>query len=268
MPNLELFANAGFPFTQLADLSETTVVLPTVPSAAEIGLYLNLMGHFGAQTGYPALRVTVSGPNTVISNQSNYLILGVTANQPAFNSLAGSLPVTADANGLHLKPAQGYAALVEEVDDAAAEWLPAQLANLLAPSRPSAVAGVPDALIEEIASPASPERSIVLVELKQDSSAETFADVFLDRSQTGDMAGAVSLLHNAQFESYAMGGATYHIGYISWYALMRLWLTRHFLLLLLVVTLLAFLASWWTYGCLARRARERLKLAEIEEEES
>jgi cellulose synthase (UDP-forming) len=268
MPNLELFANAGFPFTQLADLSETTVVLPTVPSAAEIGLYLNLMGHFGAQTGYPALRVTVSGPNTVISNQSNYLILGVTANQPAFNSLAGSLPVTADANGLHLKPAQGYAALVEEVDDAAAEWLPAQLANLLAPSRPAAVAGVPDALIEEIASPASPERSIVLVELKQDSSAETFADVFLDRSQTGDMAGAVSLLHNAQFESYAMGGATYHIGYISWYALMRLWLTRHFLLLLLVVTLLAFLASWWTYGCLARRARERLKLAEIEEEES
>src|ERR1017187_96772 len=28
MPNLETFANAGFPFTRLADLSETTVVLP------------------------------------------------------------------------------------------------------------------------------------------------------------------------------------------------------------------------------------------------
>jgi cellulose synthase (UDP-forming) len=28
LPNLETFANAGFPFTRLADLSETTVVLP------------------------------------------------------------------------------------------------------------------------------------------------------------------------------------------------------------------------------------------------
>ncbi len=28
MPNLEIFANAGFPFTRLADLAETTVVLP------------------------------------------------------------------------------------------------------------------------------------------------------------------------------------------------------------------------------------------------
>jgi cellulose synthase (UDP-forming) len=32
MPNLELCANAGFPFTQLADLAETTVVLPAVPA--------------------------------------------------------------------------------------------------------------------------------------------------------------------------------------------------------------------------------------------
>lgn len=33
MPNLELFADAGFPFMQLADLSETIVVLPSSLSA-------------------------------------------------------------------------------------------------------------------------------------------------------------------------------------------------------------------------------------------
>ena len=76
MPNLELFANAGFPFTRMADLADTTVVLPTTPTAAEIALFLHLMGHFGAQTGYPVLRVTVAGPDTVVRAARDYLILG------------------------------------------------------------------------------------------------------------------------------------------------------------------------------------------------
>jgi cellulose synthase (UDP-forming) len=36
LPNLEIFSNAGFPFTRLADLSETTVVLPATPTEQEI----------------------------------------------------------------------------------------------------------------------------------------------------------------------------------------------------------------------------------------
>jgi cellulose synthase (UDP-forming) len=96
VPNIELFANAGFPFTQAADLSQTIVVLPSVPSSDEISLYLHLMSHFGAQTGYPALRVTVAGPNAVIGKAYDYLILGTVSNQPAFHSLDALLPVTFD----------------------------------------------------------------------------------------------------------------------------------------------------------------------------
>ncbi len=54
MPNLEIFANAGFPFTRVADLSETTVVLPPTPTEQEIETFVTLMGHFGRQTGFPA----------------------------------------------------------------------------------------------------------------------------------------------------------------------------------------------------------------------
>jgi len=61
MPNLELFANAGYPFTRFSDLAETVVVMPTVPSAEELELYLLLMSHCGMQTGTPALHVTLSG---------------------------------------------------------------------------------------------------------------------------------------------------------------------------------------------------------------
>ncbi|MDR3777416.1 MAG: UDP-forming cellulose synthase catalytic subunit [Terracidiphilus sp.] len=268
MPNLQLFANAGFPFTQLADLAETTVVLPAAPTAAEMGLYLHLMSHFGVQTGYPALRVSVSGPNTVISAARDYLILGTLTNQPAFGSLGASLPVVADPYSIHIKPLQGLAAYADSIKDAISQRWPGQLPlldNFMNKSRPYDVAGVPDALVEEIQSPASPDRSIVLVQLKNDAAADTFAEIFLDRSQTDDITGTVSLLHNSKFESYAMDGPTYHMGNLSWYAQMRIWLGRHFLLLLLLVSALTFLLAWWIWGYLARCVRERLKLAEIYE---
>lgn len=262
MPNLELFANAGFPFTRLADLSETTVVLPTVPSAAEIALYLHLMSHFGAQTEYPALRVTVAGPNTVISKARDYLILGTIANQPAFGSLDASLPVTLDSNGVHVQPGNRYSSVVSSVESDVSQWLSRLRGNAAPPGQLSSVVGVPDAMVEEIESPTSPGRSIVLIALKQDASAETFADVFLDRSQTHDIAASVSLLQNSSFASYPAGGRSYHVGNVSWYGMMRMGLMRHFLLLFLAVTALSMLVALWIREWLSRRARERLKLAE------
>ncbi len=66
MPNLEIFANAGFPFTRFADLGQTTVVLPATPTEQEIEMFVTLMGHFGRQTGFPGLRVTVAGAETMV----------------------------------------------------------------------------------------------------------------------------------------------------------------------------------------------------------
>ena len=262
MPNLELFANAGFPFTQLADLSKTTVVLPVVPSAQEIALYLHLMSHFGAQTGYPALLVTVAGPNAVIDRARDYLILGTIANQPAFNSLDALLPVMLNSRGIQVKQAQGYSSWVSSAEAIVSRRWHQLLGYTWDLERISNVVGVPDALVEEIQSPSSPDRSIVLIALKQDASADDFAGVFLDRSQSRDITGSVSLLHASRFDSYELEGGTYHVGIISWYSMMRIWLTQYFLLLLLVVTAFSFLLASWTRGWLARRAHERLILAE------
>jgi cellulose synthase (UDP-forming) len=261
MPNLELFANAGFPFTQLADLSETTVVLPTVPSAAEISLYLHLMGHFGQQTGYPALRVDVAAPNSVLSDGRDYLVLGTVANQPAFRSLDSLVPVTLDANGVHVKQARGYFSFLSSFEVAVSRSWSRLLGSPTVQTRPSSANGIPDALVEEVQSPSSPDRSIVLVALRDDSSADSFAGVFLDRSQSGDINGSVSLLQYSKFESYPLDGGTYHAGDISWFATMRIWLTQYFLVLLLAVTALSFLVALWTREWLSRHARKRLTFA-------
>ena len=263
MPNIELFANAGFPLTQVADLSQTTVILPSVPSPDEISLYLHLMSHFATETGYPAIRVTVAGPNAVIGKDDNYLILGTVANQPAFHSLAALLPATLDSYGVHVKTAQSYLSLLSSLEAVWSRGWARLLGNSATPSQPSNLGGIPDAVMEEIQSPVSPDRSFVLILLKQNSSADAFAGVFLDRSQSQAMSGSVSLLRNSKFESYRMDGSTYHVGNISHFALMRIYLTQYFLLLLLLVTLLSFVLARWVHGWLTRASRERLKLAEI-----
>lgn len=59
MPNLAAFGESGFPYTRMADLSETAVVMARQPAPQDVETYLALMGSFGRATGYPALRVTV-----------------------------------------------------------------------------------------------------------------------------------------------------------------------------------------------------------------
>jgi cellulose synthase (UDP-forming) len=265
MPNLGLFANAGFPFTQYADLAQTTVVLPSIPSPHEIAVYLQLMGHFGEQTGYPALRVTVAGPDAVISEGRDYLVLGAAANQPAFQSLNALLPVTLDANGAQVKAGRGVASLLSTAQATWSRGWEGLTGDPAVQRIPSGMDGEPDAMVEEIESPSSPDRSIVVIDLRQDSAADTFVDTFVEHSQSDEINGSVSLLRNARFASYPMDGTSYHVGDISWYAKMRIWLTQYFLLLLVVVTGLSFVVGLWTRDWFRARADERLKLAALAE---
>jgi cellulose synthase (UDP-forming) len=267
MPNLDLFANAGFPFTRRADLSETTVVLPVAPTTDEIALYLHLMSQFGAETGYPALRVTVAGPSAVISGGRDYLIVGAVADQPAFQSLDALAPATLDANGLHVQPSNGVLDNLLAAKAEASRWWSKLTRTPWAERLPADLHAPPDALVEEIQSPSSPDRSIVMIVLRQSSSADTLAGAFLDQTESGAMTGSVSLFQNSRFASYALDKGAYQMGNISWYALMRMWITRYFLLLMLTLTALIFLAAYWTYGWMAWRAHQRLKLAEPEDRE-
>ena len=77
MPNLAYFADLGFPFTRMADLSETAVVLPAQPSADEVSLYLAVMGRMGEATGYPALRHALISPaDTDKFSDHDLIVLG------------------------------------------------------------------------------------------------------------------------------------------------------------------------------------------------
>ena len=107
MPNLELFANAGFPFTRFADLSQTRIVLPPAASAKEIGLYLMLVSHFAEQTGYPALRLQVKD-SAGLGDDADYLVLGTPIDQPAFEPLNQHLPITVNPDAVSIQDTKGF----------------------------------------------------------------------------------------------------------------------------------------------------------------
>ncbi len=60
LPNLSVFAQKGFPFTRLADLSDTGVILNKNFNEQSISTYLTMLGFLGSKTHYPAIKVQVA----------------------------------------------------------------------------------------------------------------------------------------------------------------------------------------------------------------
>ncbi|RKP54538.1 cellulose biosynthesis cyclic di-GMP-binding regulatory protein BcsB [Pararobbsia silviterrae] len=93
MPDLRAFGDAGFPFTRLADLSETAVILPVQPAADDYSAYLTLMGSMGQATGYPVLGVTVGAPDQVATLRGkDLLVLASGDNQPLIQTWRRDVP--------------------------------------------------------------------------------------------------------------------------------------------------------------------------------
>ncbi|MGA3034186.1 MAG: UDP-forming cellulose synthase catalytic subunit [Terracidiphilus sp.] len=257
MPNLEIFANAGFPFTRFADLSETTVVLPPVPTPQEIEVFLTLMGHFGRQTGFPGVRVTVSGTDSLRAGaHSDFLVIGAGDDQPAFDKLGTHLPVSASSGRVQVHDTQGFFERIFHNT-----WWKAGRSGRTE-SGELAAAGSPDALIEGTESPydIAGSRSIVAIHLKDAAAFEPFLGSFLQVQQSSDISGSVSVLHGSQFQSFRIGAAAYHVGALNWLTSLTLWFAQVPWLGALIVVGIAFLLAIWTRQWLRGRARARLTL--------
>ncbi len=254
MPNLELFANAGFPFTRYPDLHNTTVVLPPNPTPEEIETFVTLMGHFGRQTGYPGLRVTVAGPEALRSgNDADFLVIGTADDQPAFDKLANSLPVAVQTGRVQAHDTQGYFAPLHKAWWKVKNPDHAQSGELVANS-------TPDALIEAMESPYSRGSSVVAIHLKDSATFAPFMQTFLYVQQASDIQGTVSILLGTRFESFRVGSHVYHVGLLPLWTELMLWFAQVPWLAAVVVLLLAFLIALWVRTWLRTRARARLKM--------
>ncbi|ONH54326.1 cellulose synthase subunit [Pseudomonas cedrina] len=104
MPNLGVFNDAGFPFTRLADLSESAVVMPDNFGTEALSAYLTVLGRFGESTGYPATAVKVVQAKDVQSvADKDLLVLSSGNDQPLLKQWQQYLPATANGPQQHFK---------------------------------------------------------------------------------------------------------------------------------------------------------------------
>ena len=256
LPNLQLFSNAGFPFTRFADLSQTSIVMPLQPSAADIELLLTLVAHMGAETGYPALRLKIASPHDLGSiADRDYLVLGSAHDQPAFEQLAPYLPAALGGSGLHIRNTNGIFAPIQHF------WWRIQGRPVPESGQIEVTGKLPDAMLEAIESPYHPGRSIVVVMVRQDTAVAPFLTAFADAVNSSAIAQSVSILHGSSFDSYRLGNSLYHVGKLPLWDLLSIELAEYpyagAILLLFLCFVLAILIRSWLMGHARRRLLDR-----------
>ena len=254
LPNLEIFANAGYPFTRKADLADTAVVLPDTPAADEIEMFLTMMGHFGAQTGYPVLNVSVTNNDGMRSDGSkDYLVMGTVEDQPALTRLNQALPVVVDGSGLHIQDTQGFFAEVQHA------WWKVRSSDHIQSGQLETAGGLPDALLEGIEWPSGSSHSVVVMAVRDHAAIPNFLSVFLKNSQASDIAQSVSVLHGSRFVSYRIGNDVYHVGSLSLWVHVNMLFSQYPWLIVVASFFLCFILATFIRAMLRRRARARLQ---------
>jgi cellulose synthase (UDP-forming) len=254
MPNLEIFANAGFPFTRFADLAQTTVVMPALPTSQELELFVTLMGHFGRQTGLPVFRVTVAGPDAMHSGaNTDFLVLGTGDDQPAFDKLGAKLPVSLRGGQVQVTDTAGFFGLPRKA------WWKIQSTDHTE-SGDLTASGTPDSVIEGIESPYTSGRSVVVINIKDSATYDSFLTTFLKVQQASDISGTVAVLHGSLFQSFRIGSSVYHVGELPWWTKFTIWFMQVPWFAAVIVMGLAFLLAVWARIWLRANARKRLQL--------
>ncbi|MFA0440334.1 cellulose biosynthesis cyclic di-GMP-binding regulatory protein BcsB [Vibrio sp. 10N.286.49.B1] len=78
MPNNQVFASSGFPYSRMADLSETAIVMSGEPSPKEVELLLDTVGFITKKTGLPAYQYKlIDSWDTAVLHDKDVLVLGV-----------------------------------------------------------------------------------------------------------------------------------------------------------------------------------------------
>lgn len=206
MPDLAIFANTGFPFTQYADLARTAVVVPTSPEDGEIETLLALMGSFGRWTGLPAWHVSLATPTTLQTvADRDLLVLGAGEMQPLLRRWQQRTPLLLEAATQELRAsAQGLQAwrgwpgirptLTTDVVD-----------------KVQFETAAPLAMAAGFESPLATGRSVVVLSASDAATMRSITAAILDPKLSAQLHGTLAIVRTHRIEAFDTG-ATYHLG--------------------------------------------------------
>ncbi|CAB3751980.1 cellulose biosynthesis cyclic di-GMP-binding regulatory protein BcsB [Paraburkholderia humisilvae] len=252
LPNLAAFANSGFPFTRLADLSETAVILPAQPGLADVSLYLMVMGRMGASTGYPVTGVTVGAPDDISRfADKDLLILGAPAQQPLLTTWEKSMPFSSDKDARRWQ--------LSNASFRIADWWYGNRGGVRTAGRAdlSLVNASGDAILTGFASPLRNGRSVVALIAAPGQSDADLMSALLDPDLVSQIQGGLTVVRGRALEVVS-NGDVYYVGRLSPIQYLHWALSEHPLLLLFGGVIAALIIAALFYRLLRAIAARRL----------
>ena len=252
LPNLAYFANAGYPYTRLADLAGTAFVLPEKPSPAEIETYLTLLGRMGNSTGYPATKMILARAEQVSDlKDKDIIVIGTKNDQPLLRTWAQYMP-------FGMTDGQHRVNIPSPVDRLLARWAGKDIdANVSKAGelvlQGSGVLGS----IMAFESPVEKGKSVVVITGDDDQSLVNAMKPFTDPVKIRKIQGDLVLVNGTDLGGFVIG-PTYHVGHLPILTRILWFFSSQPLLLVILVLASSILIAAVIYRALKRRAQARL----------
>ena len=254
MPNLGVFKDSGFPFTRMADLSQTAVILPDNAGPADWDAYLTVLGRFGDSTGYPATAVSVGQADRVTQfADKDLLVLASGHNQPLLKAWADYLPSRSDEGKRYVE--------FSDLPLRLREWVSPDPAANLRKARGALTfsGGDSGSYVSGFESPLQKGRSVVLLSSPQAGKLSEVTDALIGGEHyTQALQGSLAVIKGKNIQSL-VAEEDYYVGHLGPFRYIQWVLSRHVFLLLVLTVAGVSLVSCAAYFSLRAIARRRLK---------
>ncbi|MBD1574115.1 cellulose biosynthesis cyclic di-GMP-binding regulatory protein BcsB [Vibrio sp. S17_S38] len=252
MPNMRAFASSGFPFTRMADLSETAVVLSKQPSDAEIGAFINMMGRFGINSGYPAIGIQVTSDwSKEALKDKDILAIGVMA---GLHDVSENNPPN-----MLLKDGLRFAKLPNRNERQQGKNWVNPSTHAPDPADEIEVSATGDfASLTSYQSPFNKQRTVVNLLAESPKSLALINSALNDSGKVDAMFGSVVSVRDGSVASFNVG-EHYYVGSLPVWQLISYHFSQYPILMALAAMFLVILVTIALWRILSRIARSRLK---------
>lgn len=206
LPNLAFFANSGYPFTRMADLSDSAIVMPDRPDAVDLEALTSLLGHVGKWTGIPALRLQVVPASQVDSvKNKNLIVIGTGSAAALLQRWGKSMPLVLESGRREFAPLPTAPHFWDD-------WLhePERIAPSAA-GRELLYSNGRLAALTSFESPYQQGLSVVALQASQPDDLKSLLSVLENPARVPQVRGDVAIVHDDAVESFQLGG-TYYVG--------------------------------------------------------
>ncbi|HVT34502.1 MAG TPA: cellulose biosynthesis cyclic di-GMP-binding regulatory protein BcsB, partial [Nevskiaceae bacterium] len=247
MPNLALFANAGFPFSKYADLAETALVLPDQPSATDLEAALFLLGRMGRVTGVPAQRFTLAHAAEA-GRLADFDLLVIDAGS-LLEQWKQNLPAVIDKSRRYITPQTPAPSYDREIPDQPRQNPAAWKVDLNSSGPLGALLG--------FESPIGGKRSVIALTASSADALGSVLDALEDPAGVTQVRGDVAFVRGRDVASFEIE-PKYYVGHLPLWLGLRFMLSDHPLLLALLGILAGLLLALTVHWQLKRIAARRL----------